>query len=143
MGLEQQAADGQRSLAALDRSLEELRLRQQLGQVSKQTVNEVEAQRTQVVSQLSALDTTITTYKSQLQTLIGEEPTGEITLGALPAQGRTDGPRPTMRPIWPRPKAASWTLRSAQKDLDDAKEDWGDAQSDYRGPRKQYLLQAA
>ena len=33
VGLEQQAADGQRSLAALDRSLEELRLRQQLGQV--------------------------------------------------------------------------------------------------------------
>lgn len=30
VGLEQQAADGQRSLAALDRSLEELRLRQQL-----------------------------------------------------------------------------------------------------------------
>ena len=81
VGLEQQAAEGQRSLAALDRSLEELRLRQQLGQVSRQTVDEVEAQRTQVVSQLNTLDTTITTYKSQLQTLIGEEPTGEITLG--------------------------------------------------------------
>ena len=52
VGLEQQAADGQRSLAALDRSLEELRLRQQLGQVSRQNVDEVEAQRTQVVSQL-------------------------------------------------------------------------------------------
>lgn len=59
VGLEQQAADGQRSLAALDRSLEELRLRQQLGQVSRQNVDEVEAQRTQVVSQLNTLDTTI------------------------------------------------------------------------------------
>ena len=143
VGLEQQAADGQRSLAALDRSLEELRLRQQLGQVSKQTVNEVEAQRTQVVSQLSALDTTITTYKSQLQTLIGEEPTGEITLGALPAQGEDGWTAPDYEADLAAAKAASWTLRSAQKDLDDAKEDWDDAQSDYRGPRKQYLLQAA
>ena len=98
VGLEQQAADGQRSLAALDRSLEELRLRQQLGQVSRQNVDEVEAQRTQVVSQLNTLDTTITTYKSQLQTLIGAEPTGEISLGACLSRERTGGPRQTMRP---------------------------------------------
>ena len=140
---EQQAADGQRSLAALDRSLEELRLRQQLGQVSRQTVDEVEAQRTQVVSQLNTLDTTITTYKSQLQTLIGEEPTGEITLGALPAKGEDGWTAPDYEADLAAAKAASWTLRSAQKALDDAKEDWNDAQSDYRGPRKQYLLQAA
>lgn len=143
VGLEQQAADGQRSLAALDRSLEELRLRQQLGQVSRQTVDEVEAQRTQVVSQLNTLDTTITTYKSQLQTLIGEEPTGEITLGALPAKGEDGWTAPDYEADLAAAKAASWTLRSAQKALDDAKEDWNDAQSDYRGPRKQYLLQAA
>ena len=92
VGLEQQAADGQRSLAALDRSLEELRLRQQLGQVSKQTVNEVEAQRTQVVSQLSALDTTITS-----------PPRRSPWAPCLP-RGRTDGPHRTMRPIWPRPR---------------------------------------
>ena len=143
VGLEQQAADGQRGLAALDRSLEELRLRQQLGQVSRQTVDEVEAQRTQVVSQLNTLDTTITTYKSQLQTLIGEEPTGEITLGALPAKGEDGWTAPDYEADLAAAKAASWTLRSAQKALDDAKEDWNDAQSDYRGPRKQYLLQAA
>ena len=136
VGLEQQAADGHRSL-------EELRLRQQLGQVSRQTVDEVEAQRTQVVSQLNTLDTTITTYKSQLQTLIGEEPTGEITLGALPAKGEDGWTAPDYEADLAAAKAASWTLRSAQKALDDAKEDWNDAQSDYRGPRKQYLLQAA
>mgnify|MGYP000366414992 CR=1 FL=1 len=140
---EQQAADGQRSLAALDRSLEELHLRQQLGQVSKQTVDEVEAQRTQVVSQLSALDTTITTYKSQLQTLIGEEPTGEITLGALPAKGEDGWTAPDYEADLAAAKAASWTLRSAQKALEDAEEDWKDARSDYRSSRKQYLLQQA
>ena len=143
MGLEQQAADGQRSLAALDRSLEELRLRQQLGQVSKQTVTEIEEQRTQVVSQLNTLNTTITTYKSQLQTLIGAEPTGEITLGALPVQGEDGWTAPDYEADLTAAKAASWTLRNAEKTLKDAKEDWNDAQSDYRGSRKQYLLQAA
>ena len=143
VGLEQQAADGQRSLAALDRSLEELRLRQQLGQVSRQNVDEVEAQRTQVVSQLNTLDTTITTYKSQLQTLIGAEPTGEISLGALPVQGEDGWTAPDYEADLAAAKAASWTLRNAEKTLKDAKEDWNDAQSDYRGSRKQYLLQAA
>ena len=143
LGLEQQAADGQRSLAALDRSLEELRLRQQLGQVSRQNVDEVEAQRTQVVSQLNTLDTTITTYKSQLQTLIGAEPTGEISLGALPVQGEDGWTAPDYEADLAAAKAASWTLRNAEKTLKDAKEDWNDAQSDYRGSRKQYLLQAA
>ena len=143
LGLEQQAADGQRGLAALDRSLEELRLRQQLGQVSRQNVDEVEAQRTQVVSQLNTLDTTITTYKSQLQTLIGAEPTGEISLGALPVQGEDGWTAPDYEADLAAAKAASWTLRNAEKTLKDAKEDWNDAQSDYRGSRKQYLLQAA
>ena len=118
VGLEQQAADGQRSLAALDRSLEELRLRQQLGQVSRQNVDEVEAQRTQVVSQLNTLDTTITTYKSQLQTLIGAEPTGEISLGALPVQGEDGWTAPDYEADLAAAKAASWTLRNAEQKLD-------------------------
>ena len=117
VGLEQQAADGQRSLAALDRSVEELRL--------------------------NTLDTTITTYKSQLQTLIGAEPTGEISLGALPVQGEDGWTAPDYEADLAAAKAASWTLRNAEKTLKDAKEDWNDAQSDYRGSRKQYLLQAA
>ena len=106
-------------------------------------MDEVEAQRTQVVSQLNTLDTTITTYKSQLQTLIGAEPTGEISLGALPVQGEDGWTAPDYEADLAAAKAASWTLRNAEKTLKDAKEDWNDAQSDYRGSRKQYLLQAA
>ena len=70
LGLEQQAADGQRGLAALDRSLEELRLRQTLGQVSQQTVTELEQTRAQTVSQLATLDSNIRQLKIQLQNLI-------------------------------------------------------------------------
>ena len=143
LGLEQQAADGQRGLAALDRSLEELRLRQTLGQVSQQTVAQLEQTRVETVSQLNSLDATIRELKVQLQNLIGEAPTGELELGALPTRSETVWEVPDYEAGLEAAKAASWTLRSAQKDLDDAKEDWDDAQSDYRGPRKQYLLQAA
>lgn len=143
VGLEQQAADGQRGLATLDRSLEQLRLREQLGQVSRQTVAEVEQTRTETVSQLTTLDSTIRDMKIQLQNLIGEDPTGEITLGALPTQEEMAWETPDYETDLEAAKAASWTLRSAQKTLDDAEETWKDAQSDYRASRKQYLLQQA
>ena len=126
LGLEQQAADGQRGLAALDRSLEELRLRQTLGQVSQQTVAQLEQTRVETVSQLNSL-----------------APTGELDLGALPTRSETVWEVPDYEAGLEAAKAASWTLRSAQKALEDAEEDWKDARSDYRSSRKQYLLQQA
>ena len=143
VGLEQQAADGQRGLAALDRSLEELRLRQTLGQVSQQTVAQLEQTRVETVSQLNSLDATIRELKVQLQNLIGEAPTGELELGALPTRSETVWEVPDYEAGLEAAKAASWTLRSAQKALEDAEEDWKDARSDYRSSRKQYLLQQA
>ena len=143
LGLEQQAADGQRGLAALDRSLEELRLRQTLGQVSQQTVAQLEQTRVETVSQLNSLDATIRELKVQLQNLIGEAPTGELELGALPTRSETVWEVPDYEAGLEAAKAASWTLRSAQKALEDAEEDWKDARSDYRSSRKQYLLQQA
>ena len=127
LGLEQQAADGQRGLAALDRSLEELRLRQTLGQVSQQTVAQLEQTRVETVSQLNSLDATIRELKVQLQNLIGEAPTGELELGALPTRSETVWEVPDYEAGLEAAKAASWTLRSAQKALEDAEEDWKDA----------------
>lgn len=103
LGLEQQAADGQRGLAALDRSLEELRLRQTLGQVSQQTVAQLEQTRVETVSQLNSLDATIRELKVQLQNLIGEAPP-ESWNWALCLPGRRQcGRSPTMRPAWRPP----------------------------------------
>ena len=142
-GLEQQAADGQRGLDTIDRNLEQLRLRQQLGQVSQQTVEELEQTRSQTVSQLQTLDTTIRQMKAQLQTLIGETPTGEITLGPLPTQDTMEWEEPDYEADLEAAKAASWTLRDAQKTLEDAEETWEDARDEYRLPSEQYLYQQA
>lgn len=143
VGLEQQAADGQRGLETIDRNLKELRLRQELGQVSQQTVRELEQTRAETVSQLTTLNFTIRDMKIQLQNLIGEDPTGEITLGALPTREEMTWEEPDYEADLEAAKAASWTLRNAQITLDDAKETWDDAQSDYRASREQYLLQQA
>ena len=143
VGLEQQAADGQRGLDTIDRNLEQLRLRQQLGQVSQQTVAELEQTRAQVaeleqtraqtVSQLATLDSNIRQLKIQLQNLIGEDPTGELVLGPLPTQEEMVWEEPDYEADLEAAKAASWTLRNAQLTLDDA----------YRGASKQYLYQQA
>ena len=140
---EVQAADGQRGLDTIDRNLEQLRLREQLGQVSQQTVAQLEQTRVETVSQLNSLDATIRELKVQLQNLIGEAPTGELELGALPTRSETVWEVPDYEAGLEAAKAASWTLRSAQKALEDAEEDWKDARSDYRSSRKQYLLQQA
>ena len=143
VGLEQQAADGRRGLETIDRNLEELRLREQLGQVSQQTVAELEQTRAETVSQLNTLDSSIQQAKIQLQLMLGETPTGELTLGPLPTQDEMAWEEPDYEADLESAKAASWTLRDAQKTLDDAQETWEDAQDEYRATREQYLLQAA
>ena len=130
LSMEQSAQDGSRGLATLDRNLEELRLRHKLGQVSAQTVREVEQTRAGTVSQLATLDTALQTYKSRLQTLIGETPTGKLSLGPLPAPTREQLDALDYEADLTAAKAASWKLYSAKLTLDDAKEDWLDARKD-------------
>ena len=143
LDLEQQAEDGQRGLETIDRNLEQLRLRQQLGQVSRQTVAELEQTRSQTASQLSVLDASIRQLKRQLETMLGVTPTGEIALAPLPQMDESQWENRDYEADLAAAKAASWTLRDAQNTLDDAKETWDDAQKDYRGPDEGYLLQMA
>ncbi len=122
--LEQTLADGERGMAAIDRALTELRLRQQLGQVSRQQVEELERTRADTASQLATLKSSISSCKSQLQTLLGLPPTGELTLAPLPQSD--DWTEPDYDADLAAAKEASWTLRSAQVTLDDAEETWED-----------------
>ncbi|MCD7791799.1 MAG: hypothetical protein LUG92_00150 [Oscillospiraceae bacterium] len=132
LSLEQSAADVERGIATIDRSLTEMNLRRSLGQVSDQTVTALEQTRATTVSSLETLNTNIATYKAQLQTLIGAEPTGDLTLGALPTDDTTDWSAIDYDADLAAAKAVSWTLRDADVTLDDAAEDWDDAQDDYR-----------
>ena len=122
LAMEASLEDGNRGLAAIDRSLEELRLRQDLGQVSPQQVAELEQTRADTVSQLRTLETAISTAKCQLQVLIGEEPTGELTLGALPGLEEMG---------WTEPDYEA-DLAAAQSEAESAERDLFAARNSYR-----------
>lgn len=140
LGLEQSATDGARGLAALDRTLEEMRLRRSLGQISQQTIEDLEQTREDTASQLQTLDHTISTYKGQLQSLMGEEPTGTLALEALPEEDLTFDPAPPYEEALASAKEASWVLRSAQITLDEAKETWKDAVSSCSASSYRYTM---
>lgn len=129
--MKDQLADVDRGLATLDRSLTELRLRRTLGQVSDQTVREVENTRAGVVSQRKSLESAISQYTIQLQILVGAELTGEMTLGPIPQVTAADLETLDEEAGLASAKEASWALREAQITLDDAEETWKDAKKDY------------
>lgn len=84
VGMERQETALERQLASLDRTLEELKVRAQWGQVSQLQLKEAESGRGSLVSGLATLRMNITSYKMKLEQMIGEEPTGTMVLAALP-----------------------------------------------------------
>lgn len=147
LSMDQSLQDANRGLAALDRMLDEIRLRQSLGQVSLQTVAELEQTRASTASQIESLKTTIAAYKSQLQVMIGEEATGELTLLPLPSADSLIPPDLTYEAALAQAKQHSWTLYEAAKTLDDAKEQWKDDRmvgpGSYRYATMQHSWEAA
>lgn len=81
--METQEAALQRQLAAMNRTVEEMELRYELGQISALQLQQTKSGRTSLVSGLETLQMNIRNYKLQLEMLIGAELTGEIELGAM------------------------------------------------------------
>jgi len=85
VSMEQQKAALERQLAGLDRTVEEMKLRADMGQVSQLQLMELESGRGSLVSGLATLRMNISNYKMQLEQMVGKEMTGKIRLGTLPA----------------------------------------------------------
>lgn len=136
LAMERSAEDGRRGIEALDRSLTELRLRRDLGQVSDQAVLALEQQRASAVSQLKSLDTSISDYASQLQTLMGAPATGKLSLGGLPEISAEEFKAIDYAAGLAAAKEASFSLYSAKLTLDDAREEWVDTRYDSRYQRE-------
>ena len=83
--METQEAALQRQLVAMNRTVEEMELRYELGQISALQLQQTKSGRTSLVSGLDTLQMNIRNYKLQLEMLIGAELTGEIELGAMPS----------------------------------------------------------
>ncbi len=131
LSLEQSRQDLVRSLGTLDRSIEEMELRYQLGQISALTLEQVKSNRATLTSNLDTLDMNLANYKAQLQTFLGQTPTGELTLQPLPHLTQSQLSSMNLEQDLAAAKEKSWTLYSAQLTLEDAEETWKDAQKDY------------
>lgn len=129
--LEQTKATLQRNLAALDRSLEEMELRYELGQVSALTLEQVQNGRATLQSNLSTLEMNLRRCKLQMQSMVGASLNGSLTLGPLPAlsQGLVDAM--DYKPDLQEAKDRSYDLFAAKKKLDEAGDTYDDTRANY------------
>lgn len=83
LGLEQTTQGLQRQSDALDRTIAELELRYEIGQISSLTLAEAKAGRTALASGMQTLEMNVTSLKRQLEGMLGMEITGALQLQPL------------------------------------------------------------
>nr|WP_325299971.1 TolC family protein [uncultured Oscillibacter sp.] len=129
--LEQTKATLQRNLAALDRQLQEMELRYELGQVSALTLEQVRNGRATLQSSLSTLEMNLRRCKLQMQSMVGASLNGSLVLGPLPAlsQGLVDSM--DYKPDLSEAKDHSYDLFAAKKKLDEAGDTYDDTRASY------------
>lgn len=121
----------QRQLDAMDRSVEEMELRYQLGQISALTLQQVKDGRTQLQSGLATLEMNLGNYTRQLEVMLGLPQTGTLALEEVPRVSPSQVERLSLEDGLAAAKEKSYTLYAAQRDLDDAKEAYDDARDRY------------
>ena len=121
----------QRQLDAMDRSVEEMELRYQLGQISALTLQQVKDGRTQLQSGLATLEMNLANYTRQLEVMLGLPQTGTLALEEVPRVSPSQVERLSLEDGLAAAKEKSYTLYAAQRDLDDAKEAYDDARDRY------------
>lgn len=129
--LEQTKETLRRNLTALDRSLQEMELRYELGQISALTLEQVRNGRATLQSSLSTLEMNLRRCKLQMQSMIGASLNGSLVLGPLPAlsQGLIDCM--DYKPDLEEAKTRSYDLFAAKKKLDEADDSYDDTRASY------------
>ena len=130
LGLEDQSAALIRQTAALDRTIEEVKLRYELGQVSAMTLQQTEAGKAQVESGKAAIDAAAAQLRRQLNAMFGEELTAPLTLNALPEVTAEQLAAMDVEKDLEKAKAASYDLYAAKLTLEDADEEYKDKAGD-------------
>ena len=133
----------QRQLASLNRTVEEMELRYEMGQISALQLAEVKAGRSGLISGMTTLQMNIDTYKAQLEQLLGAEITGRIALGTVPEVTDAQIEAMNLEADMAAYKAASYELYDAQQTLEDAKEEFEDAKDEYNANEKKQEYRSA
>ncbi len=129
LALEDQSAALTRQNAALDRTIEEVKLRYELGQVSAMTLQQTEAGKAQVESGKAAIDAAAAQLRRQLNAMM-EELTAPLTLNALPGVTAEQLAAMDVEKDLEKAKAASYDLYAAKLTLEDADEEYKDKAGD-------------
>ena len=130
LALEDQSAALTRQTAALDRTIEEVKLRYELGQVSAMTLQQTEAGKAQMESGKAAIDAAAAQLRRQLNAMIGEELTAPLTLNALPRVTAEQLAAMDVEKDLEKAKAVSYDLYAAKLTLEDADEEYKDKAGD-------------
>ena len=141
--LEVQEGQLQRQLTALNRTVEEMELRYQMGQVSALQLQQTKTGRTQLASGLETLRMNVRSLKTQLEQLIGAEQTGEIVLGKVPEVTDKQLAAMDLEADLLTYKAKSYDLYDAAKTLEDAQETYKDDADKYGYNEKKYEFRTA
>lgn len=131
LSLEQSADEVKHNIAMLERNIKNISLQQTLGMATEADVQALEVSLGNVSSQLQSINTAMKTNKMQLQKLLGETPTGNLTLAGLPVLLEEAFSGMNYEADLAAAKEVSWSTRSAEKALEDAKDDFDDAKSKY------------
>ena len=131
----------QRTLDAMDRQIQELELRYELGQISALTLQQGKAGRTSLASQKQSVENSISTLTMNLQSMVGAELTGTLSLSALPQVTSQQLEEMSLEEDLAAAKEKSYTLYAAKNTLDDAEETYKQAGADnvYDESRYQYV----
>ena len=129
--MELQESSLERQLEAMNRSVEEMELRYQLGQISALQLSQTRAGQSSLASGLATMQMNIRTYKIQMQMLLGAEMTGELELGAVPAVTEDQLAAMDLEADLTAAKDRSYDLYTAAQTLEDERETYEDAGDRY------------
>ena len=127
--LELQNTDAQlqRSLTAMNRTVQEMELRYDLGQISALQLQQTKSGQTQLKSSLETVEMNLDNLVVQMEVMIGAEQTGALKLGDIPDVTDEQIAAMDLEKDLAAAKEVSYTLFDAQKTLNDAKETYEDA----------------
>lgn len=126
--------------AALDRTVAEMELRYERGQISQMTLTQVKNGVGTLKANAASLDVALTSLYSSLQSLLGETITGTMTLSALPTVTAAEITAVSYTKDLEKAKEASYDLYAAARTVEDAKDDMEDARKEEGKNSYQYKM---
>lgn len=128
------------TLASTQRSLKEIELRYQLGQVSKLTLTQVQNGYESLESSIISLENTVSTLYSSLQSLMGDVPTGKLRLLDTPSVTANELSYLNYASDLSKAKENSYSLYTADRAVEDAEDAMNDARRDEGKNSYQYKM---